>query len=386
MTAVPTILVVEDNPTTCKMLRLALATEGYAVVEAADARAALAAAERTLPDLVLQDLILPDMDGLELLRRLRALPGGTELPILALSGFLSRLQEAPTDEHGFTAQFVKPIEPSRLVDAIRTYLPRQPALAMSVGEGRRLLLVDDDPVQLKLARIQFSQLGFDVSAAGGASDALIAARANRPDVILSDVFMHGTDGFQLCLQIRRDPNLANVPVVLLSGQYGSRADQDLARRVGASALVLRTPDFEKVARLIIEALKARAPTPVEQSSDQLELRHARLVIHQLETQIAAMAPLTQRCGVQAAQLSLLSGVADALTRKANIDVALRDVLAATLDAAGISKGALILRDEAGVLEPRHAIGFSEPERSELRGFFGHGALLEEIVERGGSVP
>ena len=51
MTAVPSILVVEDNPTTRKMLRLALETEGYAVVEAADARAALAAAERTLPDL-----------------------------------------------------------------------------------------------------------------------------------------------------------------------------------------------------------------------------------------------------------------------------------------------------------------------------------------------
>ena len=175
------------------------------MVEAADARAALAAAERTLPDLVLQDLILPDMDGFELLRRLRALPGGTELPILALSGFLSRLEEAQTDQEGFTALLVKPIEPSRLVDAIRVYLPQRPALATSRGEGRRLLVVDDDPVQLKLTRIHFSQLGFDVSAAGGASDALIAARATRPDVILSDVFMPGADGFDLCLEIRRDP-------------------------------------------------------------------------------------------------------------------------------------------------------------------------------------
>src|SRR5712671_7152484 len=115
MIAMPTILVVEDNPATRKMLRVTLVTEGYAVVEAADARAALAAAERTPPDLVLQDLILPDMDGFELLRRLRALPGGSELPILALSGFLSRLEEAHTDRDGFTALLVKPIEPSRLI-------------------------------------------------------------------------------------------------------------------------------------------------------------------------------------------------------------------------------------------------------------------------------
>ncbi len=374
MTAVPSILVVEDNPTARKMLRLALVTEGYAVVEAADAREALAAAENTLPDLILQDLILPDMDGLELLRRLRALPGGAELPILALSGFLSRLEEAHTDRDGFTALLVKPIEPSRLIDAIRVYLPQQSVPATPVGRGRRLLAVDDDPVQLKLTRIHFSQLGFDVSAAGGASDALVAARARRPDVVLSDVFMPDVDGFDLCLEIRRDPRLADVP------------DEDLARRVGANALVLRTPDFGNVAPAILTALEARARTPAEQPSDHLALTHARLVIHQLERRAAATAGLAQRCGIQAGQLSLLSGVADALTRKSDPDVALRDVLAATLDAAGISKGALILRSVTGVLELRQDIGFSETERSNLQTFFGHGALLEEIVNRGGSVP
>jgi PAS domain S-box-containing protein len=385
MTAVPSILVVEDNPTTRKMLRLALVTEGYTVVEAADARAALAAAEKTLPDLVLQDLILPDMDGLELLRRLRAFPGGSELPILALSGFLSRLEETQTAQDGFTALLVKPIEPSRLIEAIRVFLPQPPALETSLGHERRLLVVDDDPVQLKLTRIHFSQLGFHVVAVGGASDALIAARVNRPDVILSDVFMPGTDGFDLCLEIRRDPSLANVPVILLSAQYGSQADEDLAHRVGATALILRTPGFGNVTPAILRALQTRAPALAEQPGDQLALTHARLVIHQLERQAAATAGLIQRCGIQAGQLSLLSGVADALTRKSDPDVALRDVLAATLDAAGISKGALILRDPTGALALRQEVGFSAAERSQLQNFFGHGTLLEAIVNGGGSV-
>ena len=122
MTA-PTILVVEDNPITRKMLRVVLQTEGYAVIEAPDARAALTAAQTALPDLVLQDLILPDMDGLELVRRLRALAGGAELPILALSGFLSRLEESRTAAAAFTALLVKPIEPGPLIDAIREGSP-----------------------------------------------------------------------------------------------------------------------------------------------------------------------------------------------------------------------------------------------------------------------
>src|SRR5215212_2703421 len=124
MVSPPSILIVEDNPITRKMLRLTLESEGYATREAPDARTALAAAAESWPDLVLQDLILPDMDGLELLRHLRAMPRGPELPILALSGFLSRLEESPTDAVGFTALLVKPIEPARLLEAIGRYLPR----------------------------------------------------------------------------------------------------------------------------------------------------------------------------------------------------------------------------------------------------------------------
>src|SRR5215212_10690778 len=148
MTSPPAILIVEDNPITRKMLRLTLESEGYTTREAPDARTALAMAAESWPDLVLQDLILPDMDGLELLRHLRAQPGGPELPIVALSGFLSRLEESPTGASGFTALLVKPIESPRLIEAIGRYLPRTQARPALAGEGRRLLIVDDDPIQL----------------------------------------------------------------------------------------------------------------------------------------------------------------------------------------------------------------------------------------------
>src|SRR5580765_8400540 len=138
MTRPSSILVVEDNPATLKILRGALEAEGYSVESAPDARTALVAAARSLPDLVLQDLIPPDMDGFELLRHLRALPGGAELPILALSGFLDRLEEAWTVEAGFTALLVKPIPPGQLLEVIRPYLSREPELSVLVGEGRRL--------------------------------------------------------------------------------------------------------------------------------------------------------------------------------------------------------------------------------------------------------
>jgi PAS domain S-box-containing protein len=386
MTAAPTILVVEDNPSTLKVLRLTLEKEGYAIVEAHDARTALEAAQRKLPDLVLQDLLLPDMDGLELVQRLRAL-AGTELPILALSGMLGRLEASRTADAGFTTLLMKPIEPSRLVESIRAYLPPryEPSDRVLHG-GQRLLVVDDDAVQLKLTRIHFSHLGFDVITAAGAADALRVARTKPPDVVLSDVFMPETDGFQLCLELRRDPTLARVPVVLMSSRYGSEADRELARRVGASALVLRTPDFGEAVAAIGAARRSGAAAVAEEPSDQLKLRHATLVIQQLERQVAATSGLAQRCALQATQLSLLSGIAQALTRHTDIDAALRDVLAVTLDAAGISKGALLLRDSDGVLRLRQDVGFSDLERGRLEVFFGHLDLLEAIVARGRAVP
>lgn len=117
------VLVIEDNHVTRRMLRATLTAAGYDVVEAPDAFTALVEAERSQPDLVLMDLVLPDMDGVDLLPRLRALASGRDVPVLALSGFLSRFGESRTLDAGFTALLLKPIEPGTLVDSVQTYLP-----------------------------------------------------------------------------------------------------------------------------------------------------------------------------------------------------------------------------------------------------------------------
>jgi PAS domain S-box-containing protein len=380
-----TILVVEDNPITRKMLRVALESEGYNVVEAADGRSALIEAELKQPALVLQDLILPDMNGFELVRQLRARPGFGSTPIVALSGFLGRIEEARTADAGFTAVLVKPIEPARLVEAIQTYVGVDREPNQRLGEGHRMLLVDDDPVQLKLTRIYFEQLGFEVAVAVSASAALRSARAHTPDVIVSDVLMPDVDGFQLCLEVRRDPSIARVPVVLMSAWYQTEADRDLARRVGANALIVRAHDLKQVSQVVSETLGGGAPVLTEEPSVQVKLEHAQVVIHQLERQRSSSSALARRCTLQAAQISLLSGVADALARKSDTSIAVRDVLTATLDATGISKGALYLRDGNDLLALRHGVGFTDDELSGLPEFFGHRALLEHLIERQAAV-
>lgn len=116
------VLVVEDNGATRRLVRAALAEEDWTIVEAEDGWSAIELAGRWRPDLVLQDLFLPDLDGLDLLEHLRSLPATANVPILAYSGWTSKLEEARRAGIGFTDFLAKPVEPTRLCATLRSYL------------------------------------------------------------------------------------------------------------------------------------------------------------------------------------------------------------------------------------------------------------------------
>jgi CheY-like chemotaxis protein len=114
-----TILIVEDNAVTRQIMRLSLAAEGYRIIEAEDGRTAISKMAEHRPDLVIQDLGLPDIDGLSLAQTLHSLPGREDVPIVAFSAFVDRLEEARATNDVFRAFIPKPIEPSKLVGMVK---------------------------------------------------------------------------------------------------------------------------------------------------------------------------------------------------------------------------------------------------------------------------
>ncbi|HTW63121.1 MAG TPA: response regulator [Bryobacteraceae bacterium] len=117
-----TILIVEDNAVTRQIMRLSLAAQGYEIIEAEDGAAAISKMAECEPALVIQDLALPDIDGLSLAQALRSLPGREDIPIVAFSAFLDRLEEARATNDIFRAFVPKPIEPSKLVSLVKRLL------------------------------------------------------------------------------------------------------------------------------------------------------------------------------------------------------------------------------------------------------------------------
>jgi len=378
------ILIVEDNEITRKMVRVTLQADSYEVVEAADAATALQLAPATRPDLILLDLRLPDMDGFDLLSRLRAQPEITDVPVIAVSGFVSRLEEARASAIGFTDFLVKPLQPSELIRVVQAHLPSQPALP-GAGGGHRVLLADDDPVQRKLGRLQLEVQGFRVQTAGDGLEALDLARGNAFDVIVSDVLMPRLDGFGLCLAIRQDRELAQLPVVLCSNTYLDTEDDTLARRMGANAFVLRTPDMASITDAVLTALQSGSPPPTADAPSELRDRHLYRVISQLEHKAEINAGLAQRCASQSAALSVLSSISETLARSFDTPVALDKLLASCLEAGGFSVGVLYLLEEDGRLAVHAQGGYHDTSLAEVEALFGHEALFRTTLETGAPI-
>jgi CheY-like chemotaxis protein len=116
------ILIVDDNPLNLKLTRLLLLGEGYQVRTAGDANQALDLIAAARPDLILMDIQLPDIDGLELTRRLKAGPATRGIVVLALTAYAMLGDEAKARAAGCDGYIAKPIDTRTLPGIIAGYL------------------------------------------------------------------------------------------------------------------------------------------------------------------------------------------------------------------------------------------------------------------------
>ena len=122
MSSRKTVLLVEDNKDNLIIYSTILQFGGYHVVEAHDGRAALTAARTSRPDLILMDVSIPFVDGLEVTRRLKADPGTRCIPVIALTAHALPADRARAYEAGCDGYISKPAEPRAILDAVRREL------------------------------------------------------------------------------------------------------------------------------------------------------------------------------------------------------------------------------------------------------------------------
>jgi CheY-like chemotaxis protein len=119
------ILIVEDNAKNLKLIRDVLQFSGYEVVEARSGEEGVELAGKRAPDLVLMDLQLPGIDGIEALRRLRADPATKGVPVVAVTAFAMRNDRDRTLRAGFDGYVEKPISVRALPSQVKSFLHRK---------------------------------------------------------------------------------------------------------------------------------------------------------------------------------------------------------------------------------------------------------------------
>jgi signal transduction histidine kinase/CheY-like chemotaxis protein len=207
------VLVIEDDRRSADLLRVYLEDAGYSVTTAADGPQGIDAARQRTPSVVLLDLGLPGMSGWEVLAQLKGDQATAGVPVVIVSML---------DEHGAgfalgAAEYlVKPVSQDTLLDAIRRCTP---------APGGTVVTIDDDPVALDLAEAALVPAGWSVVRAADGAEGVAAVRRSRPDVVILDLLMPGLDGFAVVERLRSDPDLADVPIIVMSAKDLSRVDR-----------------------------------------------------------------------------------------------------------------------------------------------------------------
>lgn len=118
----PVILIVDDDARLREFVRVNLEMDGYSVREAASAAEGLAALEEEPPDLILLDVMMPEVDGWEMLRRVRERHGVDAIPVIMFSGKVDDRTGAAAEEHGAQAFIGKPFDPQQLIQSTKQLL------------------------------------------------------------------------------------------------------------------------------------------------------------------------------------------------------------------------------------------------------------------------
>ena len=251
----PSILIVDDINENLHAL-LSILRDEYAVMAATNGEKALELATRIpSPDLVLLDIKMPDMDGYEVLHRLKSNPATADIPVIFVTALSESADEAAGIKLGAADYITKPINPDLLKQRILTQLElrryrRKPLVSLSeqilIREERpALLLVDDVPENIhELAEALKDEYRIMVTSKGRKAIDMVLG-PNPPDLILLDILMPDMDGYEVCRRIKATSEGSRIPIIFVS-VVDSTVDKVRGFSIGAADYITKPYDIDEV--------------------------------------------------------------------------------------------------------------------------------------------
>jgi signal transduction histidine kinase/DNA-binding response OmpR family regulator len=216
----PLVLVVEDDPAAAELLTRQLVAAGYRTAVARTGQEALDRARELQPEAITLDIILPVMDGWEVMTRLKSDERTSAIPIVVVS-------VVDNPELGLALgaidYLVKPVDPTELVERLHRFNFKP----VSGKDTVRVLVVDDELANRTLLTKALEPAGFTVVSAAGGREAIELAKSIRPDVVLLDLMMPEVSGFDVVEALRANESTRDTPIMVVTALNLSEADKRL---------------------------------------------------------------------------------------------------------------------------------------------------------------
>lgn len=272
------ILVVDDHPNTATMLARALSQlgTGVNVISASSGHDALEKVKTNGVDILFTDMIMPEMTGLELIEKMQNHPAGRpsytylvtayDVPGLKVTAHRLKVNEV----------IVKPVRPERICqiasNAIEEMKHSTHPIKQSAAARKKfkILVADDRPDNITLLTRYLEYEGYEHIAARDGLETLDKVRAELPDLVLLDVNMPHKDGFAVLEEIRGDPSVQHIPVIILTAARLDPSDVQSGLNLGADDYVTKPFDrHELMARI-------RTKLRVKETEDIIRRRNREL--------------------------------------------------------------------------------------------------------------
>ena len=207
------ILIIDDDIIFLDLLNTRLSRDGYAVFTANSGEKGFMKAKQILPDIIILDIVMPDVDGWTVYKKIKNTPLLSEIPIIIITiGDYEKMAE----DFGVIDFLSKPIEWTALSKMLDKY--------KNNSKSRHILVVDDDATTRVILRKMLIKDGWRVEEAENGEDALGKISKERPELILLDLLMPIMDGFEFLKKIRESDEWKDIPVMVITSKDLSEDD------------------------------------------------------------------------------------------------------------------------------------------------------------------
>ena len=246
------IAIIEDEDVLRDLLVQKFEHEGFTVFPAVNGKEGLKVIRQDQPDIILLDIVMPIMNGYDVLQALHDEKKPT-VPIIIISNSGQPVEIDKAMNLGANDFIVKAqIDPGEVVAKVNHFLLGKKKVTASVPKklvtslkettkGIHILMVEDDPFLRDLMRTKLSRENYEVSVAVDGNEGLQKIRSLAPDIVLLDIILPGLDGFRVLEMIRADhsPKISKMPIILLSN-LGQDSDISKGRQLGATDYLVKS--------------------------------------------------------------------------------------------------------------------------------------------------